>query len=469
LLFGWKEACLKSALSAANAKCFQLPATQFCAAVNANGWTPKKLPIMPNQFVPLDSTESNYSAWPISDFSEISDKPMASPSPLPIRSEERSPINVFVISPNSRVQQEFQERLIQPHWKVISGHGGAQAMEHLRRHAFEEGVVLLDPQLPDIQADEFIGIVISRFPQLQVLTLNAHTGQLLIGSSSPTAISIRLSEIINRSGVAISSSPVSTGEGEESHRNREKEGPGFRNIVGNSEPMRRVYSLARMVAERDTTVLIAGESGTGKDLIAEGIHQISRRRKQPFVVVNCAAIPETLLESELFGYTKGALTGAVQSRMGRIHAAQGGTLFLDEIGDMPLTLQSKILRFLEQGEVQRLGGTENFKVDVRVVAATNADLMKRIAEQQFREDLYYRLAVFPLRLPPLRDRMDDIKILARFFASRFRPGSVLSAEALHILMQHRWPGNVRELRNVIERASILMGNELEIAPGHIVL
>jgi transcriptional regulator with GAF, ATPase, and Fis domain len=375
----------------------------------------------------------------------------------------------LVISPNSRIRQEFQERLTQPHWNVISGHSGAQALEQLRTRASEEGVVLLDPELPDIQADEFIGIVRNRFPQLQVLTLNAHTGQLLIGSSSPTAVSIRLSEIINRSGVAINSSSVPAREGEKHDRIRDEESAGLRNVVGDSEPMRRVYALARMVAERDTTVLITGESGTGKDLIAQGIHQISARRKQPFIVVNCSAIPETLLESELFGYTKGAFTGAVQSRMGRIHAAHGGTLFLDEIGDMPLALQSKILRFLEQGEVQRLGGTDNFRVDVRVVAATNAELMKRISEQQFREDLYYRLAVFPIRLPPLRERMDDTQTLARLFAARFRPGSVLSGEALHILMQHRWPGNVRELRNVIERAAILMGNELEIKPAHIVL
>ena len=400
---------------------------------------------------------------------EISIKSMVPLSPLPVRAEERSPINIFVISPNSKIQQELRGRLTQPHWNVIAGHSGAQALEQQRTHASKEGVVLLDPELPDIQADEFMGILKSRFPQLQVLTLNAHTGQLLIGSSSPTAVSIRLSEIINRSGTAMNSSSVRLGEREESDRIRDEESSGLRNIVGNSEPMRRVYDLARMVAARDTTVLITGESGTGKDLIAQGIHQISARRKQPFVVVNCSAIPETLLESELFGYTKGAFTGAVQSRMGRIHAAHGGTLFLDEIGDMPLALQSKILRFLEQGEVQRLGGTDNFRVDVRVVAATNAELMKRIGEQQFREDLYYRLAVFPIRLPPLRERMDDTPILARLFAARFRPGSVLSGEALHILMQHRWPGNVRELRNVIERATILMEKDLEIKPAHIVL
>ena len=149
-------------------------------------------------------------------------------------------------------------------------------------------------------------------------------------------------------------------------------------------------------AVRDTTVLITGENGTGKDLIAQEIHLISQRRKQPFIVVNCSAIPEALLEAELFGYVKGSFTGAVQSRIGRVHAAHGGTLFLDEIGDLPVSLQSKLLRFLEQGEVQRLGGNDNLKVDVRVVAATNADLKKRIIEQQFREDLFYRLAVFPI-------------------------------------------------------------------------
>jgi transcriptional regulator with GAF, ATPase, and Fis domain len=224
-----------------------------------------------------------------------------------------------------------------------------------------------------------------------------------------------------------------------------------------------------MVAARDTTVLVTGESGTGKDLIAQEIHLISSRRNQPFVVVNCSAIPETLLEAELFGFTKGSFTGAVQARIGRIHAAHGGTLFLDEIGDMPFSLQSKILRFLEQGEVQRLGGNENLKVDVRVIAATNADLKKRVAQQQFREDLYYRLAVFPIHLPPLRDRLSDLEDLAISFAGRFHPGVSISREAFQVMAQHGWPGNVRELRNAIERATILVGSEDEIKPEHIIL
>ena len=233
--------------------------------------------------------------------------------------------------------------------------------------------------------------------------------------------------------------------------------------------MQSVFRMTRMVAARDTTVLVMGESGTGKDLVAQEIHQISPRRKQAFVVMNCSAIPESLLEAELFGYSKGAFTGAVQSRIGRVHAAHGGTLFLDEIGDMPLSLQSKLLRFLEQGEVQRLGGNDNLKVDVRVVAATNVDLKKQIERQQFREDLYYRLAVFPIILPPLRERMGDLRALAVSFIARFQAGKVLSEEALTRLRAHPWPGNVRELRNVIERATILAGQEREILAEHIVL
>jgi transcriptional regulator with GAF, ATPase, and Fis domain len=204
-------------------------------------------------------------------------------------------------------------------------------------------------------------------------------------------------------------------------------------------------------------------------LIAQAIHLMSLRQKQPLVVINCAAIPEPLLEAELFGYVKGAFTGAVQSRIGRIHAAHGGTLFLDEIGDMPLSLQSKMLRFLEQGEVQRIGGNDNLKVDVRVVAATNADLQGLVKQHLFREDLYYRLAIFPIKLPPLRERLEDVEKLAEAFLAKFSPGVTLSAGALEALRQHNWPGNVRELRNVLERSSIVAGGEREIRSRHILL
>jgi transcriptional regulator with GAF, ATPase, and Fis domain len=342
---------------------------------------------------------------------------------------------------------------------------GAEALECLHESVSE--ILLLDPLLPDLESSEFSTMVREQFPNVQILSVNSHTGQLILGTSSPTILSTQLTELLYSSGNEQSNS-ISP---EQLHRMRtHAEGQvGIRGMIGDSELMQQVYQLTHMVARRDTTVLVTGESGTGKDLVAQAIHLISLRQKQPFVVINCAAIPEPLLEAELFGYVKGSFTGAVQSRIGRIHAAHGGTLFLDEIGDMPLSLQSKILRFLEQGEVQRIGGNDNLKVDVRVVAATNADLQSRVKQNLFREDLYYRLAIFPIKLPPLRDRLGDVDQLAEAFLTKFYPGAAFSAEALNALRQHNWPGNVRELRNVIERASIVVGNDREILARHILL
>ncbi len=392
---------------------------------------------------------------------------MGVPATQFVRSEDRVPIDVFVVSPNPKVRQALHEKLGLPRWNVLQAGSGASALEMLDTHGADDGVMLFDPLLPDLEPNEFLGIVRHRFPNAQILTLNSHTGQLLIGSSSPTPLSARLVDLVNRGGaIPVNRVPEIDSEGP---RYRSEGKNNLRGMIGDSEPMQRTYTLTRMVAARETTVLVTGESGTGKDLVAQEIHLISPRRKQPFVVVNCSAIPETLLEAELFGYAKGSFTGAVQSRIGRIHAAHGGTLFLDEIGDMPLSLQSKLLRFLEQGEVQRLGGNDNLKVDVRVVAATNADLKKRVAEQQFREDLYYRIAVFPIHLPPLRERMDDLEELALAFTAKFHPGVSLSTDAMQILSQHTWPGNVRELRNAIERATILVGTGREIKPEHIFL
>jgi len=382
------------------------------------------------------------------------------------RFEDRVSIPVFVVSPNPKLRQELQQKLDSGRWNVIEASSGSDAFELVQSHGTKGGVLLLDPVLPDLEAGEFSEVVRTRFPETQVLMLNAHTGQLLAGSSSPTPISKRLVDAINHTGP---STPTVIPSPVRPLAVHAYEKPRLRNVIGDSQQMQRIYALTRMVAPRNTTVLITGESGTGKDLIAQEIHLVSPRRNQPLVVVNCSAIPETLLEAELFGYTKGAFTGAVQSRIGRIHAAQGGTLFLDEIGDMPLSLQSKILRFLEQGEVQRIGGNDNLKVDVRVVAATNADLKDRVAKQQFREDLYYRLAIFPIHLPPLRDRMSDLPLLARTFAARFNGNATISSEAIEMLAQHSWPGNVRELRNVIERATILAENGNELSAEHILL
>lgn len=388
--------------------------------------------------------------------------------PFPLSgAEDSAPINVFVVSPNSDLRQELQEKLGLPRWNVIQVGSGAVALDLLRKHGVEDGILLLDPNLPDLEPIEFNGLVRDRFPNTQVLMLNSQTGQLLVGSASPTPESTQLVEEINR-GRAVRASAFLVPEAEAPPSVPQRK-IRLNSMIGESEAMQRTYRAIQMVAVRDTTVLITGESGTGKDLVAQEIHLLSLRKKQPLVIVNCAAIPEALLEAELFGYAKGSFTGAVQSRIGRIHAAHGGTLFLDEIGDMPLSLQSKILRFLEQGEVQRLGGNDNLKVDVRVIAATNAHLMKLVSEQRFREDLYYRLAVFPIHLPSLRDRMGDLDELAAAFVTRYDPRLSLSREALEVLSRHRWQGNVRELRNAIERATILAGSGREIKAEHIVL
>jgi DNA-binding NtrC family response regulator len=373
--------------------------------------------------------------------------------------------DVLFVSPNSRIRIQLREKLRLPRWNLIEASSGAEAFEYL--HESAPDLLLLDPLLPDLESNEFRSMVREQFPSVQVLIVNSHTGQLVLGSTSPTPLSAQLVEMLYSAGNI--PSPQTEQLQMQRIRIREGDGTGLRGIVGESPSMKRVYDLTHMVARRDTTVLITGQSGTGKDLIAQAIHLISPRHTQPFVVINCAAIPEPLLEAELFGYVKGAFTGAVQSRIGRIHAAHGGTLFLDEIGDMPLSLQSKLLRFLEQGEVQRIGGNDNLKVDVRVVAATNADLLTLVKQRLFREDLYYRLAIFPIQLPPLRERMVDVEKLAVSFLAKFCPGKTLGAGTLDTLLQHNWPGNVRELRNVMERASIVVADGPEILPHHILL
>ncbi|HEY0306604.1 MAG TPA: sigma-54 dependent transcriptional regulator [Acidobacteriaceae bacterium] len=390
---------------------------------------------------------------------------VAPPSIPQFRMTESMAAGVLLVSPNGRLRRELREKLRQPQWNLTEAASGAEAFECLQESASE--VLLLDPLLPDLESSEFREMVTARHPDVQVLTIHAHTGQIVLGAASPTRLSAQLATVLRTAADSgtMQIAPVQV------HRLRvmSEKRPGLSGMVGDSEPMQRVYELTHMVARRDTTVLVTGASGTGKDLVAQAIHLISPRQKQPMAVINCAAIPESLLEAELFGYVKGSFTGAVQSRIGRIHAAHGGTLFLDEIGDMPLSLQSKILRFLEQGEIQRIGGTDNLKVDVRVVAATNADLQRLVKQKLFREDLYYRLAIFPIKLPPLCEREGDIEKLAAVFLGRFCPGARLSAEALAMLEGHDWPGNVRELRNVLERCSILAAGEPEILPSHILL
>ncbi len=246
----------------------------------------------------------------------------------------------------------------------------------------------------------------------------------------------------------------------ENLRHEVKERYQFGNILGRNPQMREIFHLIRTVAETDATVLIHGESGTGKELIARAIHYNSRRKDRPFVVVSCSALPETLLESELFGHEKGAFTGAIRQRIGRFEMADGGTVFLDEIGEMSMPVQLKLLRVLQEREFERVGGNHTVKVDVRVIAATHKDLHRAMSERLFREDLFYRLNVVPLKLPPLRERLDDVPFLSAHFLKKYseknqKQITSLSPEALSALVRYSYPGNVRELENIIERAVIM--------------
>ena len=257
--------------------------------------------------------------------------------------------------------------------------------------------------------------------------------------------------------------------------------PDFEGIVGQSSVLRHVLRLVETVATGDSTVLLLGETGTGKELVARAIHNLSRRKDRAFVKLNCAAIPSGLLESELFGHERGAFTGAITQKIGRVELADQGSLFLDEIGDIPLELQPKLLRVLQEREFERLGGTRTKKVDVRVVAATHRDLEEMILEKQFRSDLYYRLNVVPISIPPLRERPDDIPLLVQHFVQQAarrmnKTIDTIPSETMEALSQYSWPGNIRELENVIERAVILSPGSVlrvplrdvrtRITPGH---
>jgi DNA-binding NtrC family response regulator len=342
---------------------------------------------------------------------------------------------------------------------------GAHALAKLSQVACDN--VLLDRNLPDLDPTEVAETIRQRFPQIEVEFVDSKEGGNVAHESAQETEPQRESD--STGSVFLATAIHDAKSQRKADENELVETlPG---MLGSGPAMQRVTRLARMVAPRDTTVLITGETGTGKELVAQAIHKLSSRAAHPFVVVNCAAIPETLFEAELFGYSRGAFTGAVQSRLGRVHVAQGGTLFLDEVGELPLSMQAKLLRFLQNGEVQRLGSSEVFRVDVRVVCATNTHLLNHIQTKQFRQDLYYRLAVFPILMPALRERLEDVGVLSAHFLAQLSggnalPGKYLTPSALTLLQRLRWEGNVRELQHAIERAFILSGNESALCVEH---
>ncbi len=394
----------------------------------------------------------------------------------------RIPSSAIVASADKELRQRILTRLRAQRWTVEEAMGGAEALSLV-----EEGVVgalLLDRWLPDLEVSELVEIVKARHPQVQVLLLGSEVEERFLLERLAQSETLPLGfpdapEVAEKPGSGFSIPSPSEegnqwcgGDGAQGLSTSAKTVEPLPGMIGLSATMQRVYHLARLIIPRDTTVLIMGETGTGKELMARAIHRLGPRARQPFIIVNCAAIPESLLESELFGYSRGAFTGAFQSRLGRIHAAHGGTVFLDEVGSLPLGMQGKLLRFLQEGEVQRLGSPDVFRVDVRVIAATNLELGRALAERQFNAALYYRLCVFPIKLPPLRERRDDILTMATHFLESLcrnasLPSKSIALEVGKVLEAYAWPGNVRELKHVIERAFILSETSAVLRSEHI--
>lgn len=381
--------------------------------------------------------------------------------------------HILVASPSPVVRQRVLDSLRTPTRRFEQATGGAEALGYLEDGFWQ--VLFLDRHLPDLDAEELGQTVRKRFPKIEVVMLDLEHEGSIHPSLNPESASEPFADETAASILAHPETLIDN-DGETVTPARSSQSildaplPGM--IGANSRMMQPVYRLARLLAPRNTTVLITGPTGCGKEIVARAIHQLSPRASRTFAVVNCAAIPESLLEAELFGYARGAFTGAAQSYAGRIQAAQGGTLFLDEIGEMPLSLQPKLLRFLEQKELQRLGSAEVVRVDARVVSATNAHLLSLVREGKFREDLYYRLCGFPIEIPPLRDRLDDIAALTAHFLEKFAfplPAPQMSLPALQLLKTQRWAGNIRELQNVIERALILSDEQGVIRPEHLML
>jgi DNA-binding NtrC family response regulator len=370
--------------------------------------------------------------------------------------------SILIATPNAMLRRRLGDSLRQV-TSVLDANTGAEALSMLERRGAR--IVVLDQKLPDLNCDELIGVVEHQFPCTDVVLLDSESGKVDLPEELRGNAAYRWFEDFNSSMKRPDPAPALGA----ACPTEESAFMPLPNMIGASQVMRELASLVRAVAPHSTSVLISGETGAGKELVAEAVHRLSPRAEKPFVTVNCAAIPEALVEAELFGHTRGAFTGAVQSRLGKIHAAQGGTIFFDEIGELPLASQAKLLRFLECGEVQRLGTSDVFRLDARVIAATNVDLEERIRAKLFREDLFYRLSVFPIELPPLRERSGDIALLARHFVERFAGNRRMSLgpETEAKLMAHRWPGNVRELRNVIERAFVLAAGRGVIAPEQI--
>lgn len=373
---------------------------------------------------------------------------------------------VLLIDDDKDLLKLVSMRLKSDGFDVASADGGRKGLAML--DSFQPQVVVTDLRMDDIDGMAVFEYVKANRPSLPVIMLTAH-------GSIPHAL-----EATRRGAFAYLTKPFDSNEliseinsALQAHGDAgEEDSDGFcARIVTRSPLMKEVLAQARMVARSDTSVLIQSESGTGKELLARSIHDASDRADKPFLAINCSAVPESLLESELFGHSKGAFTGATKNHEGLFQAAYGGTLFLDEVGDMPLGFQAKLLRVLQEREVRPVGSTASVPIDVRIISATHFDLEQEVQEQNFRKDLYYRLNVVQLTLPPLRERRDDIPLLANHFLreqaqSKGQTPKRFSAEALEILVSAAWPGNVRQLQNIVEQTTVL--SSTQVIPAQLV-
>jgi two-component system, NtrC family, response regulator AtoC len=358
------------------------------------------------------------------------------------------------------------ERLGDNGFEVADADTGEKALQLLEQFAFD--IVITDLRMPGVDGATVIETARERYPGIIVIVITGYgtvkdaVDAIKRGATDFIAKPFQFDELLHVLRKAMEQRRLSS---ENAYlRSQLEERYQFGGILGRSRPMQALFQLLDTVARSSSTILVTGETGTGKEVVARAIHHNSPRRAHRFVALNCSAIPETLLEAELFGHVRGAFTGAVGARQGRFEQAHKGTLFLDEVGTMSTALQMRLLRALQEREFERVGDNTTIKVDVRVIAATNSDLGRMVGEGTFREDLFYRLNVIPVRLPPLRDRREDIPILVKHFLEKFSPGSpmVVSQGAMRALMAYHWPGNVRQLENAVERAVALGSGSREI-------